>query len=129
MGVRIYEIYLRMFNSISQDCFYYYYLLLLLLQVSAANERDIEIELEKIYFITPTSHVLFDLLYKFISIISKSEYSKGLIIRISGHMCLIRYHNTCALIPHFSVAKFPITHCSYIINYNTLLQRYNNKPY
>ena len=31
---------------------------------------------------------------------------------ISGHMCLIRYQNTCFLIRHFSVAKIPITHCS-----------------
>ena len=31
---------------------------------------------------------------------------------ISGHMCLIRYQNTCVLIRHFSVAKIPITHCS-----------------
>ena len=31
---------------------------------------------------------------------------------ISGHMCLIRYQNTCVLIRHFSVAKTPITHCS-----------------
>ena len=30
---------------------------------------------------------------------------------ISGHMCLIRYQNTCVLIRHFSVAKIPITHC------------------
>ena len=31
---------------------------------------------------------------------------------ISGHMCLIRYQNTCVLIRHFSVAKIPIVHCS-----------------
>ena len=81
----------------------------------AAYEWDIEIEQGKINFISPSSHVLFYLLYKFRSIISKSEYSKDLIIRISGHMCLIRYQNTCVLIRHFSVAKIPITHCSLYI--------------
>ena len=71
------------------------------------------VEHEKINFISPSSHVLFYLLYKFRSIVSKGEYSKGLIImRISGHMCLIRYQNTCVLIRNFSVAKIPITHCS-----------------
>ena len=71
-----------------------------------------EIEHEKINFISPSSHVLFYLLYKFRSIISKREYSKGLIIRISGHMCLIRYQNTYFLTRHFFVAKIPIKHCS-----------------
>ena len=53
---------------------------------------DIEIEHEKINFISPSSHVLFYLLYKFRSIISKGEYSKGHIRThvfdtISEHMC------------------------------------------
>ena len=74
--------------------------------------RDFEIEHEKINFMSPSSHVLFYLLYKFRSIITKSEYSKGFVIRISGHMCLIRYKNTCVLIRHFLVAKIPTTHCS-----------------
>ena len=39
--------------------------------------RDIEIEHEKINFISPSSHVLCYLLYKFSSILSKGEYSKG----------------------------------------------------
>ena len=47
---------------------------------------DFEIEHDKINFISPSSHVLFYLLYKFRSIISKGEYSKGLTIRISGHV-------------------------------------------
>ena len=41
-------------------------------------------------------------------------------VNIPGHMCLIRYQNTCVLIRHFSVAKIPITHCSLynkIVNY------------
>ena len=53
MGARRYEIYLRVFK------------------------RDIEIEHEKINFISPSSHVLFYLLYKFRSIISKGKNSKG----------------------------------------------------
>ena len=39
----------------------------------------------------------------------------SLIIRISGHMCLIRYHNTFFLIRHFSVAKIPKKHTHYRI--------------
>ena len=37
---------------------------------------------------------------------------------ISGHMCLIRFQNTCVLIRHFSVAKIPITHCSLYNKYD-----------
>ena len=59
----------------------------------------------KMNFISPSSHVLFYLFYKFRSVISKSEYSKGLIIRISGHTCLIRYQNTCVLIRHLRVSQ------------------------
>ena len=70
-------------------------------KLSSSVQLDIEIEQEKINFISPSSHVLLYLLYKFRSIISKGEYSKGLIMRISGHLCLIRYQryqNTCVLI-------------------------------
>ena len=57
------------------------------------------IEHEKINVISPSSHVLFYLLYKFSSIFSKGEYSKGHI-------------RTRVLIRHFSVVKIPITHCT-----------------
>ena len=44
------------------------------------------VEHSKINFISPSSQVLFYFLYKFRSIISKGEYSKGLITRRSGHV-------------------------------------------
>ena len=47
---------------------------------------DISYRHSKINFISPSSQVLFYSLYKFRSIISKGEYSKGLIIRRSGHV-------------------------------------------
>ena len=49
----------------------------------------IETEHEKINFISPTSHVLFYLLYKFRSIISKGEYSKDISEHISDTTFLI----------------------------------------
>ena len=46
---------------------------------------------------------------------------------ISGHMCLIRYQNTCVLIRHFSVAKIPITHCS-LYNKGSYFQLFGGPP-
>ena len=50
-------------------------------------KEQIEMEISKINFISPNSHVLFYLLYKFRLTISKGEYSK---LRTYQDTCLIR---------------------------------------
>ena len=76
-------------------------------QVSAANEWDIEIEHEKINFLSPSSHVLFYLLYKFRSIISKGEYSKG---HIRTHV----FDTISEYVFWYDISQWPksLTHCS-----------------
>ena len=93
MGTQQYEIYLRVQYLTSE-------------RSELVRYRDWTQE-DKFHISKLPCIILSYLLYKFRSIISKGEYSKGHI-----RTCVWYNIRTRVLIRHFSVAKIPITHCS-----------------